>query len=603
MSSRSVLKVSEVHIVPAGVPSPSGAGRNSSPVSPFTTSSGRMSVPIGVSFSTAPVIPTTTTRSTCTASSRRGGAGRRELGAHAGDDGDDAAGRPIVVAGAHRRRRPRRRLLQPELPGQGLELHGHGADEGDVASAAGVGSWPQPAPSTPCGRQQAHRAPCRAQCQSVQERQDQSGLPQVVGDHDPEVGAPERAGRTGSRRSWRPTTRTARRPPRRARCPSPARWRASPRSPPCTAPPGRRARDSRPSAPRMRRRQRRHDAPPRRRPRRRRRRRRGRASRSRRRSRGGRRGRRPARPRTGRCGSMSKTSPTSEHASAATNQTRRVAGVVRRRQRHARGDERHQRRRLAQVLEPGVLARPRHPVTHGEESRATRRPRRPRWSPSSPPRPVPPSRRRRPPDGTELLRPSTAMAAFSRCHTSVIRSANPSRSRALFATKRLDVMCRQGPRHGQGLCEGLPGRRARQGEPGGDGVARRSAPSPTASTTTPAAGRRVRGRSQLLPASAQVPRDTKGMRISAFSSTIDEIAVQEQGGAEPHGQPVDRGHKRLREAGQAVEKRIEVDTELGAAAGAAHLVEVDARRERPPPPRQHAHRDGGVRARRRRAAP
>ena len=50
-----------VSIFPCGVPSPRGAGRYSAPVALCTTTSGRMSVPIGVSFSIPPVIPTTTT--------------------------------------------------------------------------------------------------------------------------------------------------------------------------------------------------------------------------------------------------------------------------------------------------------------------------------------------------------------------------------------------------------------------------------------------------------------------------------------------------------------------------------------------------------------
>ena len=71
MCSASVRSTSVVHIFPCDLPSPNAAGRCSVPVALLTTTSGRMSVPIGVSFSTAPVMPTTTTRSTDSSSSMR----------------------------------------------------------------------------------------------------------------------------------------------------------------------------------------------------------------------------------------------------------------------------------------------------------------------------------------------------------------------------------------------------------------------------------------------------------------------------------------------------------------------------------------------------
>jgi hypothetical protein len=63
-TSGSVISESDVHRVPAGTSGPRGSGRYSSPLAPSTTSAGRTTVPMGVSPSTAPAMPTTTTRST-----------------------------------------------------------------------------------------------------------------------------------------------------------------------------------------------------------------------------------------------------------------------------------------------------------------------------------------------------------------------------------------------------------------------------------------------------------------------------------------------------------------------------------------------------------
>ena len=71
MTSTSVSSSSPVHIFPLAVPGPTAEGRYSAPVAASTTTSGRTSVPMGVTSSTAPVMPTTTTLSTPTASSRR----------------------------------------------------------------------------------------------------------------------------------------------------------------------------------------------------------------------------------------------------------------------------------------------------------------------------------------------------------------------------------------------------------------------------------------------------------------------------------------------------------------------------------------------------
>ena len=106
-----------------------------------------------------------------------------------------------------------------------------------------------------------------------------------------------------------------------------------------------------------------------------------------------------------------------------------------------------------------------------------------------------------------------------------------------------------------------------------------------------------RGRSQLLAASALVPRATKGSRNLGVVVDDHQIAVQEERGPEPHRQPVDRGHERLGESGQGGQQRIERPTELGAAPGPAHLGRsTPAEKARPLPVRTQTATPGSAAA-------
>ena len=146
-SSRSVVRVSVVHIRPSCSVSPMRVGRCSRPLAPSTTTSGRTSVPIAVSSSSAPVMPTTSTWSTSTASRSR------SMPAVA-----SSVPMPVTIATTSRPSSvPTMHgqtvdvgLGQLELGHQRCELHRHGAHEGQ-RSRGHPGSLPHGG----CGRQRS----------------------------------------------------------------------------------------------------------------------------------------------------------------------------------------------------------------------------------------------------------------------------------------------------------------------------------------------------------------------------------------------------------------------------------------------------------------
>ena len=216
----SVVSPLVVHIFPAGVPSASGAGRNSRPVSLFTTISGSTSVPIGVSFSSAPVMPTTSTQRTGTASRSR------SVPAVASSVPIPVTIATIVVTVERpfvHRDAADLRLGERERARERRELDRHREHEGDPAVGSGRvhrASLPDRAPPGPDREQSSRvRADARGRSRGAQlARVTRAGRGRVVA----RAGAARRP--PAARRRASPRRRPRRRPPApRRRPPRPGR--------------------------------------------------------------------------------------------------------------------------------------------------------------------------------------------------------------------------------------------------------------------------------------------------------------------------------------------------------------------------------------------
>ena len=123
-----MISTSVVHILPVGSAWVIWWGRYPSPVAPSTTNSGKTMVPMGVSFSKAPVMPTTTTLVNLDLLQQAFEPFGGEPGAHAGHDRHDLALPEGTLIGIERSELG---LLRRELLLERRELHWHGAHKGD----------------------------------------------------------------------------------------------------------------------------------------------------------------------------------------------------------------------------------------------------------------------------------------------------------------------------------------------------------------------------------------------------------------------------------------------------------------------------------------